>query len=177
MNCEIVRARLSEYYDGELDPMSIAKFQAHLANCEVCECELSNFSTMSEMLRSADSLASSAYPAPSSWELFSTRLVAPQPTTFLVPAFIVHPKLAIIGAFALVASVALMVSLNTRMPPGAADHNHEHSHLGAIDIAIDFAVHFQPSQPNASKCSRSSRRARLSLEPTVPSEIPKTSAI
>lgn len=138
MNCEIVRARLSEYYDGELDPTSIAKFQAHLANCEVCECELSNFSTMSEMLRSADSLASSAYPAPSSWELFSTRLVAPQPTTFLVPAFNVHPKLAIIGAFALVASVALMVSLNTRMPPGAADHNHEHSHLGAIDIAINF---------------------------------------
>lgn len=142
MNCEIVKARLSEYYDGELDPTSIAKIQAHLANCEVCECELSKFSTMSEMLRSADSLASSANPAPASWEQFSTLLVTPPPTSFLVPAFNVHPKFAVIGAFALVASIALMVSLNTRMPPGAADNNHQHSHLGAMDAmdtAIDFA--------------------------------------
>ncbi len=142
MNCEIVKARLSEYYDGELDPTSIAKFQTHLANCEVCECELSKFSTMSEMLRSADSLASSANPAPASWEQFSTRLVAPQPTSFLVPAFNVHPKFAVIGAFALVASIALMVSLNTRLPPGAGGHNHEHSHLGAMD-AVDIAIDFE----------------------------------
>lgn len=151
MDCEKVIARLSEYYDGELDATLADEFHAHLANCEACTSELSDIATIGGMLKSNDITRIAACTGAPSWEQFASRLDLPNQTLRTAPAFSLPRMLAFVGAVALAASILLIVSLTFKTNPASVAHNHENSHTNSADIAIDFAklLSGESSQPIA----------------------------
>ncbi len=60
MNCEQVRARLSEFYDGELPADKTAEISEHVNSCDVCTAELRSFGQIGGLFREERELAISA---------------------------------------------------------------------------------------------------------------------
>ena len=138
MNCEKVIARLSEYYDRELDEALTKEFERHLANCKDCASELNDFAAIGGMLKSTDTATIAACDSAPKWEKLASRLEASDKTLPATSVINSRLKLAIVGAVALAASIFLIVSLNMRTNPGLSAHSHEHTATGSADIAIDF---------------------------------------
>ena len=70
MNCEEVRARLSEFYDGELPVDHAAEISEHVNNCDVCTAELRSFGQIGGLFREQRDLST----APGNWAKIVVRL-------------------------------------------------------------------------------------------------------
>ncbi len=70
MNCEEVRAQLSEFYDGELSADKTAEIRDHVNSCEVCTAELRSFGQIGGLFREQRDLSI----APGNWGKIVVRL-------------------------------------------------------------------------------------------------------
>ena len=70
MNCEEVRARLSEFYDDELPSDRAAAISEHVNSCDVCTAELQSFGQIGGLFREHRDLST----APGNWAKIVVRL-------------------------------------------------------------------------------------------------------
>lgn len=70
MHCEEVRARLSEFYDGELPPDRAAEISEHVNSCDVCIAELRSFGQIGGLFGEQRGIST----GPGNWETVVVRL-------------------------------------------------------------------------------------------------------
>lgn len=139
MKCPDVQDRLSAYYDGELSPESQAKMTRHLAGCESCATEFSEFK---DVTRAVSRMPQPKVP-PAVWDGIAVELSAGESTDSATPQPVNRQDVnrhwwTSSRKLALAASVLLTLGFGYWMSrdmahPDSRDHEHSAEFVATMD--------------------------------------------
>ena len=152
MRCPDVKDQLSAYFDGELSAESQAKMKQHLAQCEACAAEYSEFKDVSRAVSRMPLLQ----PPPGIWNGLASELEATE-SSGLVPS---KPEArqssdrrrwASPRQLALAASVLLMLGLGYWVSRDMGHSNSEHEHSAEFVATMDQYLRKLPADPEGAE--------------------------